>query len=228
MTKRASREPERPRRFHRSFQMGRPEPTTLALASWCARTGGRRPFSEGATAPVCSWLHTNWRAPPRLLLRRTEFLPRQESFASLHILTRRASEGSEALPSLARRVRMSFFGARVIIPFFPFRWFRLSEQIDRRGRNGRNSVLRLPGYGSWGRARTGSWLCTNWRAPTNSWSSVGRPLQEAYLRGETVGLLRSPSRSTRGLGRASRPVVQRPRQGSLEPPYLTIYLLVQA
>jgi hypothetical protein len=43
-------------------------------------------------------------------------LPRQESFASLHILTRRASEGSEALPSLARRVRMSFFGARVIRP----------------------------------------------------------------------------------------------------------------
>jgi hypothetical protein len=42
-------------------------------------------------------------------------LSRQESFASLHILTRRASEGSEALPSLARRVRMSFFGARVII-----------------------------------------------------------------------------------------------------------------
>ena len=30
-------------------------------------------------------------------------LPRQESFASLHILTRRASEGSEALPSLARQ-----------------------------------------------------------------------------------------------------------------------------
>jgi hypothetical protein len=42
------------------------------------------------------------------------YYPRQESFASLHILTRRASEGSEALPSLARRVRMSFFGARVI------------------------------------------------------------------------------------------------------------------
>ena len=41
-------------------------------------------------------------------------LPRQESFASLHILTRCASEGSEALPSLARRVSMSFFGARVI------------------------------------------------------------------------------------------------------------------
>src|SRR5271166_4910728 len=41
-------------------------------------------------------------------------LPRQESFASLHILTRRASEGSEALPSLARRVRMSFFLAGVI------------------------------------------------------------------------------------------------------------------
>src|SRR5271165_6347911 len=45
-----------------------------------------------------------------------EVLPRQESFASLHILTRRASEGSEALPWLARRVRMSFFGARVIRP----------------------------------------------------------------------------------------------------------------
>ena len=43
-----------------------------------------------------------------------DVLPRQESFASLHILTRRASEGSEALPSLARRVSMSFFGARVI------------------------------------------------------------------------------------------------------------------
>ena len=47
--------------------------------------------------------------------RRSGLLPRQESFASLHILTRRASEGSEALPSLARRVRMSFFGARVIL-----------------------------------------------------------------------------------------------------------------
>ena len=43
-----------------------------------------------------------------------DYYPRQESFASLHILTRRASEGSEALPSLARWVRMSFFGARVI------------------------------------------------------------------------------------------------------------------
>ncbi len=28
--------------------------------------------------------------------------------------SKRASEGSEALPSLARRVRMSFFGARAI------------------------------------------------------------------------------------------------------------------
>ena len=45
----------------------------------------------------------------------SDVLPRQESFASLHILTRRASEGSEALPSLARRVSMSFFGARVIV-----------------------------------------------------------------------------------------------------------------
>ena len=43
-----------------------------------------------------------------------DLLPRQESFASLHILTRCASEGSEALPSLARWVSMCFFGARVI------------------------------------------------------------------------------------------------------------------
>jgi len=54
------------------------------------------------------------------------------------------------------------------------------------------------------------------------------PLQEAYPRGETVGLLRSPSRSTRGLGRAYRPVVQRPRQGTKKPRCLTTYLLVQA
>ena len=64
-------------------------------------------------------------------------LPRQESFASLHILTRRASEGSEALPSLARRVRMSFFGARVIelAHRLPLRYRR---HRDRRGvRQGR-------------------------------------------------------------------------------------------
>ena len=42
-------------------------------------------------------------------LTQNDILPRQESFASLHILTRRASEGSEALPSLAHWVRMSFF-----------------------------------------------------------------------------------------------------------------------
>ena len=53
-------------------------------------------------------------------------LPRQESFASLHILTRRASEGSEALPSLARRVRMSFFGARVIFVSWLGRLFAAS------------------------------------------------------------------------------------------------------
>jgi hypothetical protein len=52
---------------------------------------------------------------------RPKLLPRQESFASLHILTRRASEGSEALPSLARRVSMSFFGARVIPRISVFR-----------------------------------------------------------------------------------------------------------
>ncbi len=64
-----------------------------------------------------------------------ELLPRQERFASLHILTRRASEGSEALPSLARRVRMSFFGARVIAirPSLPIlmRWpWELTEVQD--------------------------------------------------------------------------------------------------
>ena len=56
-----------------------------------------------------------WRRQPQGIPNEPTILPRQESFASLHILTRRASEGSEALPSLARRVRMSFFGARVII-----------------------------------------------------------------------------------------------------------------
>jgi hypothetical protein len=35
-------------------------------------------------------------------------------------------------------------------------------------------------------------------------------LQSAFPRGETTGLLRSSSRSTRGLGRACRPVVRRP------------------
>ena len=45
-------------------------------------------------------------------------------FASLHILTRRASEGSEALPSLARRVSTSFFGARVIP-----RWARNLQKL---------------------------------------------------------------------------------------------------
>src|SRR5271157_5965394 len=60
-------------------------------------------------------------------------LPRQESFASLHILTRRASEGSEALPSLARRVRMSFFGARVI------GFKHIDQEMDRR-----------PGFQSYG------------------------------------------------------------------------------
>ena len=63
-------------------------------------------FGRGASLP--------WKQVPCALLVVILLLPRQESFASLHILTRRASEGSEALPSLARRVSMSFFGARVI------------------------------------------------------------------------------------------------------------------
>ena len=68
-------------------------------------------------------------------------LPRQESFASLHILTRRASEGSEALPSLAGRVRMSFFGARVIIAsLFPSPWV-VARYVERNAL-GANLVLR--------------------------------------------------------------------------------------
>src|SRR5271157_3326938 len=48
----------------------------------------------------------------------------------------------------SQRLRGYFFVERNSFRFFPFRWFRLSEQIERRGRNGMNSVLRLPGYGS--------------------------------------------------------------------------------
>ena len=59
-----------------------------------------------------------------------DVLPRRESFASLHILTRRASEGCEALPSLARRVRMSFFGARVIWTLRE-RWADVKPRLQR-------------------------------------------------------------------------------------------------
>ena len=40
MTTRVSKEPERPRRFHRSFQMGRPEPTTPPGARQLVRQDG--------------------------------------------------------------------------------------------------------------------------------------------------------------------------------------------
>src|SRR5271157_2977112 len=40
MTTRVSKEPERPRRFHRSFQMGRPEPTTPPGARQLVRKDG--------------------------------------------------------------------------------------------------------------------------------------------------------------------------------------------
>src|SRR5262249_22739258 len=56
----------------------------------------------------------------------------------------------------------------------------------------------------------------------------GLSLQGAYPCGETTGLLRSSSRSIRGLGRAFRPVVLHPRQRSIEPLDLTTYRLVQA
>ncbi len=70
-------------------------------------------------------------------------LPRQESFASLHILTRRASEGSEALPSLARRVRMSFFGARVICPNRQESNRKRKSRRVRKGKNRMAIALRL-------------------------------------------------------------------------------------
>src|SRR4051794_36660559 len=55
-----------------------------------------------------------------------------------------------------------------------------------------------------------------------------RPLQFAFPRGEATGLLRSSPRPLRGKGRAFRPVVHHPRQGTMQPLYLTTYLLVQA
>jgi len=51
-----------------------------------------------------------------------------------------------------------------------------------------------------------------------------RPLQLAFPSGQATGLLRSSLRSLRGWGRASRPVVRHPRQGSGQPLYLTTYL----
>ncbi len=90
---------------------------TQAMASGCRGVPG-----VGKAEPIVppqTWASELGRAPARARFAPDDpqsrlVLPRQKSFASLHILTRRASEGSEALPSLARRVRMSFFGARVI------------------------------------------------------------------------------------------------------------------
>ncbi len=102
---RVAREPERPCHFRRDCRLeSRLTNSRLIhsyVPSWWGRTGDE-----------------------------PTVLPRQESFASLHILPRRASEGSEALPSLARRVRMSFFGARV---------------ISKRERDGCQQVTRFPG-----------------------------------------------------------------------------------
>ena len=82
----------------------KPSELTIGQAVlWIGRLGGHLNRKRDGMPGV----RTLWRGLHDLL-------PRQESFASLHILTRRASEGSEALPSLARRVSMSFFGARVI------------------------------------------------------------------------------------------------------------------
>ena len=60
---------------HRTGRPLRANQTFLGSRQLVRRTGGRRPFSEGSTTPVCSWLRTNWRAPARLLLGRTEFIP---------------------------------------------------------------------------------------------------------------------------------------------------------
>jgi hypothetical protein len=63
------------------------------------------------------------------------------------------------------------------------------------------SRARHPGYGSWGRARTGAWLRTNWRAPTNSLVFLGS------IDSITVGSLR---RNEADQGIPSRPFVQCP------------------
>ena len=81
----------------------------------CFRCQARiRRHSRKSDGSKCSGSMPYYRAQKLSVVLQRSVLPRQKSFASLHILTRRASEGSEALPSLARRVRMSFFGARVI------------------------------------------------------------------------------------------------------------------
>jgi hypothetical protein len=36
---------------------------SLALASWCARTGVWRPLVPDGAAPAGRWPRTNWRAP---------------------------------------------------------------------------------------------------------------------------------------------------------------------
>ncbi len=46
---------------------------------------------------------------------------------------------------IGERLRVDFLVERIHSDF-PFRWFRLSEQIDWRGRNEMNFFLRRPGY----------------------------------------------------------------------------------
>ena len=59
------------------------------------------------------WLGQLASGLPAALSKVDLILPRQESFASLHILTRRASEGAEALPSLGTSGSYELLGARV-------------------------------------------------------------------------------------------------------------------
>src|SRR5271157_95447 len=74
-------------RTARRYYRGNVRQIFWALASWCARTGGRRPFSEGASVPVCSWLRTNWRAPPRFFLVERNSFRFSRLLADLHDLT---------------------------------------------------------------------------------------------------------------------------------------------
>ncbi len=103
-----------------------------------------------------AFISRSWRSLVLPRMGRQFILPRQESFASLHILTRRASEGSEALPSLARRVRMSFFGARVIA------WRRQPQGIPN------EPIILSPRGGGRGNSRQGRHWCRVARADRDS------------------------------------------------------------
>ena len=111
----------------------------------------------------------------------SSILPRQESFASLHILTRRASEGSEALPSLARRVRMSFFGARVIMKAISWRASsRRPWPASSRANTSWSAAVQWT-TGSSSNSRAWRSARVRWASSPPSWnSSIPRPSPSAH------------------------------------------------